>query len=512
MKRMLSATIVIVLLFTLSLSAFAEDTPSQKEEAVYGILNLDGSVNSIYVVNIFSGGEITDYGNYTKIQNMTTPEKLDQNGDKVTVNTKADKLYYQGTLESRELPWNIAIKYILDGKEISAAELAGKSGQLQIWVSVSQNTNVNSTFFNNYALQITLKLDTKLCDSIKASGAAIAGAGSKKQLSYTVLPGKGANISVTADVHDFEMEAITINGIKLVLDMNINYDELSREISQLADAIKQLDDGAGDLLDGMDQLSGGMKKYIEGLKAFKNGLSELDNGIGKLDSGAAVLKYGLSELAKQKDNLVNGALSIQQAAFDTVNAQFAANGSKLPVLTPENYSAVLSNISGIAEVKAQLDGVVQFTEGLKNYTNGVERLGEGATEFANGTSQLKTSASRIASAANGLYNAGVNINSAVKKLRDGLAAYKDGTKKLSSGTLDIDSVISDKINEMLGSISGGNEPVMSFVSSKNTNTSAVQFVLRTSAIEKQEIVNTEAVKSTELNFWQKLLKLFGLYD
>ena len=200
MKKILSTILSVVLLFALSVPAFAAAMPSQKEEVVYGMLNPDGGVNNIYVVNIFDGGEVTDYGSYTKVNNMTTSEKLSQRGDQITVNTTAKKLYYQGTLESKELPWNVAIKYILNGKEISAAELAGKTGALKIAISVTKNNKVNSTFYDNYALQLTVQLDTKLCENIKADNATIADAGSKKQINYTVLPGKGADISVTADL------------------------------------------------------------------------------------------------------------------------------------------------------------------------------------------------------------------------------------------------------------------------------------------------------------------------
>lgn len=512
MKKTLSAILAVILLFTVSfpMNAYAADAPSQKEEVVYGILDLSGSVNNLYVVNIFNGGNITDYGNYTNIQNLTTAEKLNQSGDQITANTTADRLYYQGNLEAKELPWNIAIKYSLDGKEISGAELAGKSGALKIAISVTENPKVNSMFYNNYALQISLKLDTNLCDNITAQNATIAEAGSSKQLSYTVLPGNGTDISVTADVQDFEMEEIAINGIKLVFDMNIDYNEFTGEINQLVDAIKGLDNGAGDLLSGANQLSDGMNQYIEGMKAYNEGMSKLDGGMDKLDMGATALKDGLSELSKQNDTIINGALALQEATFASVNAQLSANGLTLPVLTPQNYSKVLAEIPALSSVKEQLDSLVQFTEGLKSYMGGVSQLSSGASNLAEGITQLKASITKINSAADDLYSAGVELNSAMKKLRDGVALYKDGTKELKSGTSNIDNEISDKVDEIIKSTFGNGDKVISFVSDKNTNVSEVQFVLKTDKIELQKVDNTDAIPSAKLSFWQKLLKLFGL--
>jgi X-X-X-Leu-X-X-Gly heptad repeat protein len=461
MKKILSIILSAALLFALTVSVSAADTsPSspEKEEVVYGLLDLNGGVDDIYVVNIFDGGEITDYGDYTQISNLTTSEKISQSGDEITISTAADKLYYQGTLASWDLPWAITITYTLDGQEISGEELAGKSGALQISLTVTQNDRVSSTFFENYALQITFGLPTELCDNITAENATVAEAGGEKQLSFTVLPGDGADILITADVHDFEMDAVTINGIKLALDINIDQNAFSEEITQLADAIGELDDGAGDLLDGVQQLASGMAQYLDGLEALKDGLSAFDSGVGELADGASSLSDGLSSLSEQGDALVSGALAIQQSTFDSVNSQLDAMGLGLPVLTPENYSSVLADIPDLAEVKAQLDGVVQFTAGLQSYTSGVSQLGTGASDLADGMAQLQSSTTTAAEASSELYSAGAELNAAITKLRDGLASYKDGTGELRDETSDMDSEIADKIAEMLDSISGNGDP------------------------------------------------------
>ncbi|MBS4539435.1 hypothetical protein GOQ27_13245 [Clostridium sp. D2Q-11] len=511
MKKILSFILILTLLFTSGVSVIATDNPSSKEEVVYGLLNLDGSVNNLYVVNIFNEGTITDYGDYSNIRNMTTSKKINQKGEKITVDTKADKFYYQGTLEAKELPWDIAIRYFLDDKEISGTDLAGKSGKLKINMSVNQNTKINSNFFNNYALQISLSLDNKMSSDIKAHNATIAEAGGKKQISYTVLPGNSMDITVTADVQDFEMDAITVNGIKLSLGIDINPDEFTRQILELTDAIKDLDDGASKLLSGLNQLSSGMQTYVNGMKAFNEGIGQLPDSADMLNTGATGLRDGLSELTKQNNSLNEGALAIQQSTFDSVNVKLNQMGLGLPVLTAENYTEILSPIPDLAVIKEQLDGVVKFTQGLKGYTNGVEQLGKGASDLADGTSKFKSSSSEIASSSNELYNAGVELNKGIKDLHKGLATYREGTKKLKNGTSDMDSEINNQIDEVLGSISGSDDKVISFVSDKNTNVSAVQFVLKTDSITLPEVDNSIEQKSVELNFWEKLLDLFGLY-
>lgn len=51
--------------------------------------------------------------------------------------------------------------------------------------------------------------------------------------------------------------------------------------------------------------------------------------------------------------------------------------------------------------------------------------------------------------------------------------------------------------------------IRSFVSEKNTNVESVQFVIKTEAIEKPEVVQTVEDEPQQLSLWEKFLKLFG---
>ena len=95
MKKVLSIVLTVALSSLYIVPSSAQNAPSPKEEVIYGILNHDGSINNLYAVNIFSDGAITDYGNYTDIRNLTTSEKINVNGDMITINTNADRFYYQ---------------------------------------------------------------------------------------------------------------------------------------------------------------------------------------------------------------------------------------------------------------------------------------------------------------------------------------------------------------------------------------------------------------------------------
>ena len=76
------------------------------------------------------------------------------------------------------------------------------------------------------------------------------------KLTYTILPGTEKDITVTANVTDFEMAAIAIVGLPLNMEVDIdsiNTDELTKELNRLKDAVAELDDGAGELKDGAEE-------------------------------------------------------------------------------------------------------------------------------------------------------------------------------------------------------------------------------------------------------------------
>jgi putative membrane protein len=215
------------------------------------LLDASGAVDALYVVNILTGGgDLTDYGDYTAVENLTGTEAIVQNGDEITVHTDAERFYYQGTPASTALPWNIAVTYTLDGQAVAPAELAGQSGDMVLRIAVSQNKDVNETFFLNYALQIAVLLDTSLCEDIRADNATVAEAAGQRQLSFTLLPGQEATYTVEATVHDFAMDAVTLAGVKMNLDISVDEEAIASRLTELTDAIASLDSGAADLQTG----------------------------------------------------------------------------------------------------------------------------------------------------------------------------------------------------------------------------------------------------------------------
>ena len=594
MQKFTAAAMAVLLLGFTVVPAFAETAPSAKEEVIYAMADASGKVTDAEAVNIFAGGDIVDYGDYSAVKPLNTNDTITQNGDQIAFSSTADKVYYQGTMKNAALPWNISIRYYLDGKEYAPQDVAGKSGALEIRFSVTKNESCGGSFYDDYALQASFTLDTERCQNIVSNGATVANVGSDKQLTYTILPGKGIDTVITADVTDFEMDAAAINGVRLNLDVDVDDTDLMDKVDELVSAIGDLDDGAWELHDGTEEL-------YDATKTLNSKVGDLHSGVGDLTAGAGDLYTGLTDITaqnQQADQLYLGYVKSQADSIylayvttqaDALYAQVAAqavreqliqsgyseaqadaylqtaDGQTLVAQTVSNMTeeqkaqilnaavakltdeqkeqillgavaslteeqkaeireayiqqmmasddvtsqinaavATVSAAKQVSELKGQLDSYGVFYQGLVAYTDAVSSAAAGAKSLKLNMDTLYSNTGKLKLSVD-------ELSDAVGELYDGTGELTDGTTEFVDKTSDMDTQISDEIDSMTASLSGGDGDAVSFVSEKNTNVNTVQSVIKTAAIEKAETTTDNTVESAPLTFWQKLLRLVGLY-
>ncbi len=493
--------------------------------------------------------------------------------------------------------------------------------------------------------------------------------GSDKQLTYTILPGKGIDTVIKADVTDFELDSVAINGVRLNMNIEIDDAELTDKVNEIISAIGDLDDGASELLDGTGELS-------KATGTLNDKVGELHSGVGSLTDGTGELYSGLTDITANNDELTGAAYTAYEglcsAAAAALNSQLEANGLSSVTLTPSTYSDVLTGLlkkldrdavyqqayqvalrqvtqqvneqadalylgyvqtqedsiylayitsqadllyaqvaaqavyaqliqSGyseeqagaflqsaegqaavaqavssmteeqksqilngavsqltdeqkaqilqgavdsltkkqkaqiregyiqqmmasdevtsqlnaaaasvsaaagqISELKGQLDSYGVFYQGLIDYTGAV-------SDAVTGAKELKLNMDTLYDNTGTLETSVGELNDAVRELYNGTEQLSDGTSEFVDKTSDMDIQISDEIDSMTASISGSDSEVVSFVSEKNTNVDSVQFVIKTDSIEVPEVTVEDSTEEETLNFWQKLLRLFGLY-
>ena len=485
LKRILPMTLASLLVLNSAIPAFAADTsgvaPSEKEEVIYITLDASGTLKNTYVVNSFSGGSITDYGNYASVKMLNTSDPIEQNGDIITFSTSASKAYYQGELTDAEIPWNISLRYYLDGVEYSAAEIAGKSGELEIRFQITENTACSDTFFDDYALQASFTLDTEQCNNISAPDATIANVGSDKQLTYTVLPGEGIDTTITADVADFEMSAVSINGIHLNLNVEIDDTELKDKVNELIDAVEQLDDGAVELSDGSAEMLDGSSELKDGASSLQSGITSLDEGVVTLENGLATVQSGLDTLNSQSGTLTAGSSEFKAAlvTIQTAVNSISVTNEDLTALTEASgqikqaisdlydgaaalqanlgygqYKALMAQ-NGL-DIDALLAGNASAVETIQSYEAMLEQLSTvpGMEDLVNQyKSQLLGTSEQIKSLLNANSAAIGGMESYLNGISAELPALTEGLAALNTQYEIFDSSISQLVNT-LGNMTG----------------------------------------------------------
>lgn len=407
-KRLCLSVICIALLLV---TALFTGCAAAKEEVIYANLDASGNVEGVYAVNIFDVPEktvIVEHGMYTDVKNLVSREEVVKTGDdSYTVEFGPGKLYLQGNLANKALPWKFDITYELNGMPVSPEEAAGSAGHVTVHIRISENPDGDAFFYKNYALNATVLFDTNTCSNIAADGATIANNGAKKQLTYTILPNRVSDLVIELDTVLFSMDEISINGVRLSMDIDTDSVDMS-QIDDLKDALRDLTNASDELSVGTTQLYNGVQQSVSGVSSVK---SLVDAALSQIPDGTA------------------GKEQVSQAAGILTSLQNSA-----PALV-----------------------------------SGARSLMSGAIEISNGLNKLRTE------------------------------------------TLDIDTKITDKINEVLDPISISGDTLQSFTSKKNTNVERVQFVMRTDAVKVPEPEAPPAEQEKEMNIFERFLALFGIH-
>ena len=599
MKKKFAFCIIFTIILSLTLSPILAESFDEKEEVVYGLLDFEGRVESLYVVNRFfngsireTGGAIIDYGSYTDIQNMTSSEEIYIDGDKITINTSAEQFFYQGTLVETDLPWNISIAYTFDGDEISSTDLAGKSGNFEILIDIVENPTLNSAFFDNYLLQVSLTLDTENFTAIESPNGSLASAGRNRIITHTVMPGEDASIAVNGTANQFVMEEIKFSALRFSMDIDIpvagvlieDANTLSESVAGLHEGIVSLNSGIADLSGGAENLNSGASEFGQGLSELSrnsdhllsssrqihgaldqisNQLNEQENPASKLEElpqlaqGLREMASGLEEMAKGIDELKKGyriayteldaaILAIPDREVDptplygalvddkeltaslnqlmkfyfsakTTKGTYEAVKESFQLVEPALQSFSESLIVTRGALLEMADNIEEFLS-TSAEENPIQELIDGMTALSQNYQRFHTGLDNYLEGVEDLSNGYQEIHGGISSLRGGLNNLSAGADELDEGSGELNTAVADLPNtlqeEMARGLAlydtSGFEPV-SFVSEKNTAISSVQFVLRTPAIELPGKPEPEMEEAEKLSFWQKLLKLFGLY-
>ncbi len=273
----------------------------EKSEVIYGKLTGDGKFDSAHVVNHFDiekEGLVDDYGNYSSLVNLTESIELEQKEGMISFYAPKGSYYYQGNTNKTELPWFFEVEYFLNDEKISIDKMAGETGKVTISIKTKQNKIVDSVFYNNYLLQISVSLNAQNFKNIISKDATIAEAGNNKMITFTVMPKKDGEFSITGDAKDFEMDGIQISAVPFSANFDIpSTEDMINDFSLLSDAVSKLNEGLLKISEGTAKLSSGSGELKKGSSEFKKGLSDLKTNSSKVVYGSNEIENALKKIS-----------------------------------------------------------------------------------------------------------------------------------------------------------------------------------------------------------------------
>ena len=498
-KKMISGLLLFTITSYMTIPVFA----ASKSETVYSNLDSNGkaykTIVSTQLTNEDKSDEITDISNLLNIENTNGDETFKKEGNQIVWDSNGNNIYYKGESD-KQLPVECKITYELNGEEISAEELKGKSGNVKIKINYTNNekhvVSINGkqvTMYTPFIIVAGTKIDNAKNKNIQITNGKIVDNGESTLAVGIAMPGMQENIGISKskidipeeieismETEDFEMgniiAVVAVKGIDedLTSDLNSMYsqiNELANASNEILAGANQLKEGTSELVSGVDQLKDGTGAAYAGSKQIKDEVEESTKNL-KNDNTPAIDSKTLEAIKAQA--MQSATLSDEQKAGIAAQAKTAATFTvaqkeaiiaqaqiKYPVeLTEAEKELILAIAQNIAYQTAEATAleVAQNTAYQTAETTALEVAQSTATQTAETTALTvaQSTATQTAGATatqtatqvgnqakqkftNQVVSQMSTLGSALDELTNGLANIDNGVSALSVGTNKLDS-------------------------------------------------------------------------
>lgn len=348
-KKMISGLLLFTITSYMTIPVFA----ASKSETVYSNLDSNGkaykTIVSTQLTNEDKSDKITDISNLLNIENTNGDETFKKEGNQIVWDSNGNNIYYKGESD-KQLPVECKITYELNGEEISAEELKGKSGNVKIKINYTNNekhiVSINGkqvTMYTPFIIVAGTKIDNAKNKNIQITNGKIVDNGESTLAVGIAMPGMQENIGISKskidipeeieismETEDFEMgniiAVVAVKGIDedLTSDLNSMYsqiNELANASNEILAGANQLKEGTSELVSGVDQLKDGTGAAYAGSKQIKDEVEESTKNL-KNDNTPAIDSKTLEAIKAQA--MQSATLSDEQKAGIAAQAKVAA--------------------------------------------------------------------------------------------------------------------------------------------------------------------------------------------
>lgn len=381
-----------------------------KEETVYAILDADGNreqtIVSTWLKNPEGSKSLSDSTDLKDIQAVKGTASY-KNG---VWETDGSDVYYRGT-SKKDLPIDVTISYELDGKAVTAKELAGKSGHLKMTFSYTNNISKevtingeNQIIYQPFFMVSGMMLDSEKIQNITVENGGSVNSGEQTIVFGVAMPGLEESlgldesldigipksVTVESDVTDFSlMMTLTVASnqalSQLGLDDIHSVDDLKTDMAQLSQSMNDIISGATKVDDGVVKLKGKLPELTTGVKDLTDGMNSLTGGLSQITTG---YNYENGQLKALIDGLEAYATGLEA----TQNATNMAYAGYIRTMIA-TYKSLYQDVSSVSAGAGKLsDGVQTLSKKLPTLVSGVDELADGTKALKSGVIQFNQEA------------------------------------------------------------------------------------------------------------------------
>ena len=368
--------------------------PAEKEETVYVKADPYGRPTETTVEVILSKiagtDPVEDRSDLADIKNTEGDEEYESLGEgRYVWENHGEDIHYKG-ISDKKLPVDVDVAYYLEGQQVTAEEIAGRTGAVRIRFDYENNTDVP------FMVLSAVLLSGDVFSDVEVENGRIIDFGDQKAVIGFAFPGLLSSLKLAAYEPTEEIELpeyveISARAEGFELDFTATvvstglFDEVEEEdlsdledmaddMKELTDVSKELTDAAQELADGGGEFGDYLSQYFDGISQIGDGTDALDEGIkalaeniGAITEGSAALQTGLAQVDKSLSQIDLSALSSKEseaaaqaaaAALQSLGQNTAALGEKL------------------AAVQTAAEGLATYNEYLTAYGAQVRALKE----------------------------------------------------------------------------------------------------------------------------------------
>lgn len=389
MKKKIEKILALSLVSSMTFAnlSFAEQQDLiKKSETVY--VTVEGNEIKDKSVSVWLNSDknikANDKSNLTNVKDLKTDKELKSENGYLKLDENKKDVYYKGDTD-KKLPVDVSVKYFLDGKEMKASELEGKSGHLKIVITSKNNRYEAKTIdgqsrnvYSPYVIVAAMTFDDEKVENITSDDIKVVKDGKNEIVTTVMTPGMKQNLSKIVEdkeLDNFKDEVSVEMDIKDYKPVEI-YSVITNEFFQEKKNIDSLDK----LQNGVKELQDNSQKLVDASVKLSEGQDQLNSGISQMQTGVTKLHNGSQKLASSTQQMQGKFSGIQSKVGPIQGYVAQMNDGSLKL-----YNGISDYTAAVAKIK----------ENTAKIKAGSEKLAKGATDLDNGVGKLKDATSQL---------------------------------------------------------------------------------------------------------------------